>query len=171
MLHGIIYAQDHKNLDKDPENDFRNEVRSYFGTGTQLQEMYITPALLSEANWNDLAEAAKWSRANADVLKDTHWIGGDPAWLEIYGWASWNTRKGILVLRNPNNKEQTIRIKLQDAFELPHEAAQLYAAQSPWKDGAGRATIVLHAREPHEFHLAPFEVLTLDILPKRNEHD
>jgi hypothetical protein len=171
MLHGIIYAQDHKNLDKDPENDFRNEVRSYFGTGTQLQEMYITPALLSEANWNDLAEAAKWSRANADVLKDTHWIGGDPAWLEVYGWASWNTRKGILVLRNPNNKEQTIRIKLQDAFELPPEAAQVYAAQSPWKDGAGRATIVLHAREPHEFHLAPFEVLTLDILPKRNEHD
>jgi hypothetical protein len=171
MLHGIIYAQDHKNLDKDPGNDFRNEVRSYFGTGTQLQEMYITPTLLSEANWNDLAEAAKWSRANADILRDTHWIGGDPAWLEVYGWASWTARKGILVLRNPNNKEQTIRIKLQDAFELPPEAAQVYSARSPWKDSEGRPTLVLHAQEEHEFHLAPFEVLTLDILPKRNEHD
>ena len=27
----------------DPGDDFGNEVRSYFGTGTQLQEMYITP--------------------------------------------------------------------------------------------------------------------------------
>src|SRR6266568_4305981 len=46
MLHGLIFAKDHKDLNKDPENDFRNEVRSYFGTGTQLQEMYITPSLL-----------------------------------------------------------------------------------------------------------------------------
>ena len=119
MLHGMIYAKHRKQLDDDPGNDFRNEIRSYFGTGTQLQEMYITPSLLSDANWDDLAEAAKWSRANAEVLKDTHWIGGDPAWLEVYGWASWTPGKGILVLRNPSDQAKTIRIKLQDAFELP----------------------------------------------------
>ena len=28
MLHGMIYAQQHKDLDKDPGNDFRNEIRS-----------------------------------------------------------------------------------------------------------------------------------------------
>ena len=95
-----------KQLDQDPGNDFRNEIRSYFGTGTQLQEMYITPSLLTDANWDDLAEAAKWSRANADVLKDTHWIGGDPAWLEVYGWASWTPSKGVLVLRNPSDRER-----------------------------------------------------------------
>ena len=32
-----------------------------------------------DEDWKVLAEAAKWSRANADVLVDTHWIGGDPA--------------------------------------------------------------------------------------------
>jgi hypothetical protein len=26
MLHGMIYAQHHKYLDKDPANDFRNEI-------------------------------------------------------------------------------------------------------------------------------------------------
>ncbi len=119
MLHGMIYAKDHRDLNKDPGNDFRNEIRSYFGTGTQLQEMYITPSLLTDANWDDLAEAAKWSRANAEVLKDTHWVGGDPAWLEVYGWASWTPAKGILVLRNPSDHPQTIRIQLEDAFELP----------------------------------------------------
>jgi hypothetical protein len=171
MLHGLIFARFHQHLDKDPGNDFRNEIRSYFGTGTQLQEMYITPSLLTAANWDDLAEAARWSRANADVLQDTHWVGGDPAWREVYGWASWTPRKGILVLRNPGDREKTIRIKLQDAFELPSGAAQEYSAMSPWKDDAGRPAVVLRAQQEHEFHLAPFEVLTLDILPKVTAHD
>jgi hypothetical protein len=166
MLHGMIYAQHHDQLKMDPGNDFRNEIRSYFGTGTQLQEMYITPSLLTAANWDDIAEAAKWSRANADVLKDTHWIGGDPAWLEVYGWASWTPSKSILVLRNPSEREQTVRIKLDDAFELPPAAAQVYSARSPWKSDASRPALELHASEAHDFHLAPFEVLTLDVKPQ-----
>jgi hypothetical protein len=166
MLHGMIYARYRKQLDDDPGNDFHNEIRSYFGTGTQLQEMYITPSLLTAANWDDLAEAAKWSRTNADVLKDTHWIGGDPTWLEVYGWASWTPGKGILVLRNPSEQEKTIRIKLQDAFELPSGAAQVYAAKSPWKTDANSRAILLRAQQVHEFQLAPFEVLTLDVTPR-----
>ena len=166
MLHGMIYARYRKQLDDDPGNDFRKEIRSYFGTGTQLQEMYITPSLLTSTNWDDLAEAAKWSRTNADVLKDTHWIGGDPAWLEVYGWASWRPGKGILVLRNPSDQVKTIRIKLQEAFELPAGATQEYVAKSPWKEDKDSRAILLRAQEAHEFKLAPFEVLTLDVTPR-----
>ena len=95
-----------------------------------------------------------------------HWIGGDPAWLEVYGWASWTPAKGILVLRNPSGREQTVRIRLQDAFELPSGAAQEYVARSPWKCDAGQAAIALRAQQPHSFHLAPFEVLTLNLTPR-----
>ena len=166
MLHGMIFAQHHKELDKDPQNDFRNEIRSYFGTGTQLQEMYITPSLLKAENWDDLAEAAKWSRANAEVLKDTHWVGGDPAWLEIYGWASWSPEKGILVLRNPSDRAQAIKLKLQDVFELPEGAAQQYSAKSPWAGDARRPAVGMDAKVPHEFTMGPFEVLTLEMTPE-----
>ena len=109
MLHGVIYAKKAKQLDADPNGDFTSEVRSYFGTGTQLQEMYVTPSLLTDRNWDALAEAASWSRQNADVLVDTHWIGGDPAKLEVYGWASWTPAKAILVLRNPSDKPATLQ--------------------------------------------------------------
>ncbi len=95
--------------------------------------MYITPSLLSRQNWDDLAEAAKWSRANSDVLKDVHWIGGDPAWLEVYGWAAWTPKKAVLVLRNPADHEQLISLRLQDALELPPGASKVYSAQSPWQ--------------------------------------
>lgn len=165
MLHGMIYARFHKELDKDPGNDFRNEVRSYFGTGTQLQEMYITPGLLTKANWDDLAEAANWSRAHQDVLKDTHWVGGDPGWLAVYGWASWSPRMGILVLRNPSDKAQTIRLTLKGALQLPDGAPQFYEAKSPWKDDAEKPAMRLSAGEEHAYQLAPFEVLTLDLTP------
>ncbi|HEY6444999.1 MAG TPA: enterotoxin [Acidobacteriaceae bacterium] len=166
MLHGIIFARFNKQLNSDPGNDFRNEVRSYFGTGTQCQEMYITPSLLSQANWDDLAEAASWSRTNAETLRDTHWVGGDPARLKVYGWAAWSPHKGILTLRNPSDRAQTIRIDAQDAFELPEGAARAYSAASPWKEDAGQAPMPVRAGEPHEFHLAPFQVLTLEFTPQ-----
>src|SRR5208283_1722772 len=63
MLHGLIYARHAMNLDTDPGGDFADEVRDYFGTGTQLQEMYVTPALLKDTDWDVIAECAKWSRA------------------------------------------------------------------------------------------------------------
>jgi hypothetical protein len=166
MLHGIIYARYNKQLNTDPQNDFRNEVRSYFGTGTQCQELYITPSLLSAGNWDDLAEAARWSRANASVLRDTHWIGGNPAWLEVYGWASWSPHKGILTLRNPSDHAQTIGVDVQKAFELPAGAPLRYSAASPWKEDGGKAALEVRAGVPVTFHLAPFEVLTLEFVPR-----
>lgn len=161
MLHGLIYAQKAKNLDTDPGGDFRSEIRDYFGTGTQLQEMYVTPGLLTSENWDDLAEAARWSRSHAATLIDNHWIGGDPAQLEAYGWAAWSPAGAILTLRNPNEKEQAFKVEVGAAFELPPTAPHRYRAASPWKSDAGKDARVLEAGSPAEFRLAPFEVLNL----------
>jgi len=165
MLHGIIYASHASRLNTDPANDFADEVRAYFGTGTQLQEMYITPALLSQNNWDTLAEAARWARENADTLVDTHWVGGDPAKGNVYGWASWSPRKGILTLRNPDDKPANISIDIATTFELPEGAPKSYTAHSPWSQDHGRTAIELSAGQPHTFELAPFKVLTLEAMP------
>jgi hypothetical protein len=169
MLHGIIYAERAKNLDTDPGGDFPDEVRDYFGSGTQLQEMYVTPGLLTKTDWDVLAEAAKWSRANAAVLKDTHWIGGDPGKLEVYGWASWTPAKGIVVLRNPSDKAQEFRLDVGEAFELPEDAARIYLLHSPWEADARRARIGVHAGKPWMVELKPFEVLTFDATPLKED--
>jgi hypothetical protein len=169
MLHGLIFAKHADKLDTDPNGDFTSEVRDYFGSGTQLQEMYISPALLKPSDWDHLAEAAKWSAANASILMDTHWVGGDPAELEIYGWASWSPAKGILVLRNPSDQEQSIDIDVANVFELPRGAAQHYTAVSPWKEDAAKyaAPVSLVAGQPRHFTLSPFEVLVLEASPIR----
>ena len=165
MLHGLIYARYAEHLGDDPDNDFESEIHDYFGTGTQLQEMYITPLLLTKKNWDTLAEAAKWSRDNAAVLRDTHWIGGDPAKLEVYGWASWSPQKAILVLRNPSDRGQSFSVDVGRAFEVPSGASAQFQARSPWAKDISLKPTQLTAGKPTVFSLAPFEVRTLEALP------
>ncbi len=165
MLHGLIFAKEALHLDTDPDNDFIDEVHDYFGSGTQLQEMYITPSLLTKEDWDALAEAAKWSRANAAVLKDTHWLGGDPGKLEVYGWAAWTPEKGIVTLRNPADHAQEFALDVAKAFELPEGAARSYRAHSPWTADRGQAPKRLRAGEVTKIELQPFAVITLDAEP------
>ena len=120
MLHGPCIGER-----RDPSRMVRNEksvadeIWSFFGSGTNLQELYISPHLLTERMCDDLADAANWSRANSGVLVDTHWIGGDPGKAEVYGWASWRPGKGILTLRNPSDKPREFSITPKAALELP----------------------------------------------------
>jgi hypothetical protein len=162
MVHGLIYARHAQHLATDPKDDFEAEVRSYFGSGTQLQEMYITPALLSPANWDAIAEAAKWSRRNARVLVDTHWVGGDPGQLEVYGHAAWARGKGVLTLRNPKDVSQVIELDIASVFEVPEGSGPRYRVRSPWHSDRMARSIELTAGVPHAFELAPFAVLTLE---------
>ncbi|MFO1514917.1 MAG: enterotoxin [Verrucomicrobiota bacterium] len=164
MLHGIIYAKHAHGLNYDTNNILKSEIRAFFGNGTQLQEMYITPALMTPENWDTLAEAAKWSRENADTLRDTHWVGGSPAENRIYGWAAWSPKKGILTLRNPSTRAQTLKLDPAKAFELPPGAATNYSLVSPFKDQRLEAT-KLTAGETTAFKLQPFEVLVMEALP------
>jgi len=165
MLHGLIYAKQAERLHSDPGNDFGAEIRAYFGTGTQLQEMYVTPSLLTDDNWNVLAESAKWARDNAATLVDTHWVGGDPLELEPYGHAAWSPERGILCLRNPSDKPQSLTLDVGAAFELPPGAATTFAARSPWAADRGQMPLRLAAGTAHDFALQPFEVLTLEAAP------
>src|SRR5208282_2055713 len=167
MLHGIIYARQAEHLSDDPAHAFVHEVHDYFGGGTQLQEMYITHSLLSDGDWDVLAEAANWSSSNAIALADTHWIGGDPRKLEVYGWAAWSPEKGIITLRNPSDKPQSCSLDMDEAFELPADAPRTFAARSPWKHDRGQTPVRLIAGESHTFSLEPFEVLNLEVTPVR----
>ncbi len=164
MLHGIIYARQAHGLNYDTNNILKSEIRAFFGNGTQLQEMYITPSLMSAENWDTLAEAAKWSRENADTLVATHWVGGAPADREVYGWAAWSPKKGILTLRNPSARAGQIKIDPAKVFELPEGAAQNYTVVSPFKDQSVEVTS-LRAGDETLFKLRPFEVLVVEALP------
>ena len=86
--------------------------------------------------WDVLAEAAKWSRSNSDVLVDTHWVGGDPGLGQVYGWASWSKRKAILALRNPSDQPAEITLRLEAG--MPLYGNELDRGTTPFEAGLGR---------------------------------
>jgi len=147
------------------DEDFADQAREFFGSGTQLQELYITPGLLNQQNWDNLAEAAAWSRRNADVVVDTHWIGGDPGNGDVYGWASWAPRKGILVLRNPSDNPAAFAADLETLFDLPPGSPEVFQMKSPWKDGRDLPPLEISAHQSHTFNLRPFEIVVLEAKP------
>ena len=174
MIHGLFinhlpFTTDHGKLDSEKivydEGELTAEIRSYFGTGVNLQEMYISPDLMTQRTWDVLAEAARWARRNAGVLVDTHPVGGKPLANEIYGWASWTPKKAILTLRNPDERPADFAFDPAKAFELPVGAAERYVLKSPWSEDASKQTVEVRAGLSHVFHMRPFEVLTFEATP------
>ena len=126
MTHGTIITRNGppKVMSQDPANCVK-EMRSAFGCGSGLQEVYADADLLDQQNgklWDELAACIAWIRRNADVLPDVHWVGGNP-WDghdgSIYGWAAWNPSKCTLTLRNSSATEKTFRTTLRALFEIP----------------------------------------------------
>ena len=168
MTQGVAYSR--QGSAGDPSFNsagFKDDVRAFFGSGTGLQELYIQPGKLSPEDWAVLAEAAKWSRTNANVLLDTHWIGGDPAKLQVYGYASWTPRKATLMLRNPNDQPATFALDVGTAFELPPGAVTRFTLRSPWTQDGGKPVLKAQAGTSLELALKPFEVVIFDAAPVR----
>ncbi len=163
MTTGIVYGHRFRGaFINEGLKDFKDQVRSFFGCGTNLQELYISYRRLLPEYWEALAEGAKWAKANEDVMVDTHWIGGNPSRNEVYGWASWCKRKGVITLRNPDDKERTFKLDVQEVFELPDGAPQNYTLKSPWKEDLDKPVITAAAGTAVDIKLEPFEVINFD---------
>lgn len=126
MTHGFILSK-WGAVSKDMDYDgIVRELRCAFACGSGMVELYNDYELMNSINkgalWKDLAECIDWQETNADVLPDIHWVGGHP-WdgkkANIYGWAAWNAKKAVLTLRNPAAYEQTIKLTLREALDIP----------------------------------------------------
>lgn len=97
--------------------------------GTGLQEYYITPSLMHPTWWDILADGVKWIKANEAVLRDVHWVGGDPSAENggkgaIYGYASAGAGKGIVILRNSSDETLDFAEPLWKVLDLPEAQAK-----------------------------------------------
>jgi hypothetical protein len=151
-------------LSNDPK-DLIDDIHMAAASGTQLQEYFVRPAMLPAEVWDAMAKTLSWMQQNADVLVDTHWIGGDPGKGEVYGYASWSPRKGIFVLRNPADQPAEWAVDVQTVFELPRGALDKFLLTNLWQQSDQTQRPLLKAGQPHVVRLAPFEVLTFEAIP------
>ncbi|MEO8820441.1 MAG: enterotoxin, partial [Ginsengibacter sp.] len=103
-----------------------------------------------------------------DVLKDVHWIGGDPAKEEIYGYASWSPRKGIFSLRNPSSMQKTFKVSLKNVFELPATSSSSFELHNAIDPQDKTSEKKVQSEKTFIVTLAPYELKIWDAIPARD---
>lgn len=168
MYHGICIADNGVpgKLDMDDQS-ISDEIWSFFGTGTSLQEMYINPNKLNSKSWDELAKASSWASRHSDVLADVHWVGGDPAKEEVYGFAAWGRNKAVLTLRNPSEKTQSFKVDVDKIFELPSAYKSAYSFYDAKISEAGDSKKPVKTGKLFNVLLAPFEVKVFNAYPQK----
>ncbi len=191
MTHGLIvsgYGNAGGNPPRAMEDDtlantaeeITKEMRCAFACGSGMVELYLDHNLMTEKSdgklWRELARCIQWHRSNADVLDDTHWVGGNP-WdgtnANIYGWASWNGKKAILTLRNPSADTQSFTTTLRKALDIPYyikgniHFSDAFDGQMPYA-GITNADIDIDA--PITFEMPAFDVVVLNGICSSSKH-
>jgi hypothetical protein len=171
MTVGIAYAN--LGLPKmcinDSISDFSDMVWSYFGSGSSLQELYISHDRMKTEFWPILADGAKWVRSNENVLHDTHWVGGSPLNLEVYGFASWIPAKGIITLRNPDDKPKEFDFTLDNLLELPEKYKGNFIPKRIRDEDTGELPAKIESSEVQKLTLKPYQVFIFEVIPERNK--
>jgi hypothetical protein len=116
MTHGIIKG----NLQmlggrQEPLDKFTNEVLLYFARGVSMWELYISPDILTDGEWDAMGQAMHWAKDRFPVLSHTTMVGGDPRKRETYGYIHANGDHGIVAARNPWIAGGKLKIALSTA--------------------------------------------------------
>ena len=126
MTHGIIKGklQMLGGVDE-PIEKFTDECMNYFARGVSMWELYISPDILSDGEWNAISKSIHWARYRFPILQQTFMIGGDPKKGEPYAYVHYKDDNGIIAARNPVITNNEITVKLDPAFGFSDDADSL----------------------------------------------
>jgi len=146
------------------EKSVSDDIWMGFGTGTSVQGLYINPNRMNTEAWDCLANAITWSKENEKVMTDMHWVGGDPAKGEVYGYAAWSQQKAVLILRNPSSEAKMFNVSVPSVLDLPEGTEHNYLFYDAKRD----ANQPIFQGSSFEITLQPFEVKVFDAFPKKD---
>jgi hypothetical protein len=130
MIHGIIKGK-LENISKEGETleTFTNNAVLYFARGISMWELYISPDILTDGEWNALSASIKWANNRFKILSQTFMVGGNPANGNTYGYLHFSGDKGIIAVRNPKVDDDRINIVLNPEYGINEKASGLIIEQ------------------------------------------
>ncbi|HRY33296.1 MAG TPA: alpha-galactosidase [Bacteroidales bacterium] len=164
MTHGIIKGKvESVGGEYDPLHKFADDVVMYVGRGISMYELYVSPGLVSDAEWKVMADALRWGRDNHHLMRKTFMRGGDPAAGESYAYLHFSGKQGIIAARNPGISSEMMPVKLDPCCGLDPDARGLVLEKIyPWHEvhhsllNAGdTAMLVLDALETAVYRIYP----------------
>lgn len=164
-------------------DDFINDAVMTVMRGHMFLPIYLNPKFMNDARWKGFAGFLTWARTIAPRLQETEpllpasWLDGKcPKFTheavmprEPYGYAHWQGRSGIVVLRNPWIAQQAYQLSLDPQIGVTEGISDLTAVSLyPERRVYGRS---LKSGDTLDVNLAPYETLVLEIGPDVNADD
>ena len=129
-LNALFNHEPKKNTSGEPEETFREYLFMHLTRGTGFVEMYLKPRVLSDSDWNVLAEGLKWADEIHPCFARARMFGARPATGEVYGYSGWDGSKGYLSVHNPNRTEaREITVTLDRSLGMVPGDEKMYGVQ------------------------------------------
>jgi hypothetical protein len=126
MTHGIIKGHLQKlGGEAEPLDKFTDNALLYFARGISMGELYISPDLLTDEEWDALASSIQWAKDRFPILDSTEMVGGNPEGRNPYGYVHFEGKRGIIAARNPFMEPKTLKIELSPALGVDPLATDL----------------------------------------------
>jgi hypothetical protein len=163
MTHGLIKGRLQKLGAKEPLDKYANNAVLYFSRGISMWELYISPDLLTDNQWNVIAQDIKWAKSRFDLLKHTVMVGGNPSKGRTYGYAHFKVDRGIITVRNPMAKPQVLNVDLSKRLGLAEDADSLVVERVyPQKE---ISPVLVSSGSSLTFDLKGYETAVYEIFP------
>ncbi len=173
MTHGIIKGKHESvGIETEPLDKFTDDVLLYFARGVSMYELYISPDILTDGEWNTIAASMAWARDRFPILMNSEMVGGNPLNGETYAHIHFKDKQGVIAARNPVIEPAILKVKLDPALGLNSKASSLVLEKiyptrwiSPKLYKAGE-TISLHldGYETAVYEIYPIEEATIPLL-------
>lgn len=165
MTHGIIKGRlNFLGGTNEALDSFTNEVMMYFGRGVMMWELYVSPDLLTDGEWDAISNSLKWVKSNKDVLSKTKMVLGNPLKREPYGYVHLSEEKAIILLRNPYVEPKQVTFTLDQSLGQMSEGREYFVKiVYPYKKVLENKFVF-----PGEFtfDLNSYEIVVIELLPK-----
>ena len=145
----------------EPEDTFRRYLFMSLSRGTGFIELYLKTHVLSDSDWDVLAEGLKWAYRVFPTFKHVRMVGGDPREKAVYGYTAWTADQGYLSLHNPSSETREFTAVLDRAFGLPPDAAS-FRLTSPLDGGTNSLKNVYGYGDTMSLKLNPLEIRILE---------
>ena len=142
---------------------FKDYLFMNLSRGAGFVELYIKPKVLSDTDWDILAEGLNWVREIFPTFKRVVMIGGNPRENVPYGYSGWTEKQGYVSMHNPGSGEQEFRVKLDRNLGMK-KSDRTYRLASPIEGDTDGLTAnyrygdeVVVKLQPKEIRILTFE--------------
>ncbi|WP_167618922.1 hypothetical protein [Maribellus sediminis] len=161
-INSVFNHEPKKTQTGESKEQFSEYLWMNLSRGTGFVELYIKTEILSETDWDVLADGLKWAHKVFPYFKNSRMHGGNPDTEEVYGYTGWNYEGGYASFHNPSEtQKQTYNFTLDRTNGVPTSLSGL-TVSTPLPNAEEFKDLAVSNGQEIEISLEPGEVKILE---------